>query len=85
MLEESKIALNCPYCNESIYETLNWFKQTYSTCPECDKGLSADQFAAVIHDLEQAFDLKIEELVTEKPQGGGCCGSKKKSSCCGSH
>ena len=85
MLEESKIALDCPYCGESIYQTVAWFKKNYSTCPACDKGLSADQFAVAINALEQAFDQNIEALLTKEAHQGGCCGSKKKDSCCGKH
>jgi hypothetical protein len=74
----TKIALDCPYCGVPIYETLEWFKKAYSTCPDCDKGLSADQFATVINDLEQAMNENIEEMVHGQPHGG-CCG--KKCSC----
>ena len=80
MFAETKITLDCPYCCESIYETLAWFKKSYGTCPHCDKGLADSQFSAVIVDLEQSMDESIEEMVHGKPQGG-CCG--KKSSCCG--
>lgn len=76
---ETKIALDCPYCHESIYETLSWFKQTYSTCPACDQGLAARQFATLIAELEQAMDANIEEMLNGKPHTS-CCG--KKSSCC---
>ena len=79
MPDESKIALNCPYCEESIYEPLDWFKQANSVCPACDKGLTAEQFAAVVADLEQAIDTNIDEMVSEQPKTS-CCG--KKSSCC---
>lgn len=82
MYTETNIALDCPYCGASIYESLTWFKKTYSTCPYCDKGLAASQFATVISDLEQAMTENIDEMVYGKSQGGGCCG--KKSSCCGS-
>ncbi len=78
MHEEIMIALDCPYCGESIYEALSWFKQTYSTCPSCDKGLAAGQFAAVVADLEQAMEDRVEELVNGQPNTGCCC---KKSSC----
>ena len=84
MHTETNIALDCPYCGESIYEPLSWFKKTYSTCPSCDKGLSVNQFASVISDLETAMDENIEEMVNGRPQGGGCCSSKKSSGCCGS-
>lgn len=79
MPAETYIALDCPYCGVSIYESLNWFKKTYSTCPSCEKGLSASQFATVIADLEQAMETCIEEMVHGQPHGG-CCG---KSSSCG--
>jgi transcription initiation factor IIE alpha subunit len=82
---ESKIALDCPYCGESIYQAVAWFKNSYSTCPACDKGLSANQFDAAINALEQAFDQNIEALLAEEPPQGGCCGSKKTDSCCGKH
>lgn len=82
MPDESKIALNCPCCGEPIYETLNWFKQSASICPACDKGLTADQFTAVIDDLEQAIDTSIEERICEPPHTS-CCG--KNSSCCKNH
>lgn len=81
MSTETHIALDCPYCKEVIYATLNWFKQTYSTCPHCEQGLAANQFESTIVDLEKAMDESVEELIYGKPSGG-CCG--KKSSCgCG--
>lgn len=80
MLEEEKISLDCPYCGEAIYESLSWFRRTYSTCPRCQKGLAASQFAAVIADIEQALDARIEETVRGTPPDSGCCG-KKKTSC----
>lgn len=78
---EPKINLACPYCNESIYETFSWFKKAYSTCPACDKGLAAGQFAAVISDLEQAIDANVEEMIYGV-QETSCCG---KDSCCHSN
>ena len=84
MYTETNIALDCPCCGESIYESLSWFKKTYSTCPICDKGMSANQFASLISDLEKAMEENVEEMVNGRPQGGGCCGSKKSSCCCGS-
>ena len=72
MSEETKIALDCPYCNTPIYETPAWFKKPYSTCPHCDQGLAADQFAAVLADLEQAMEDSIEEMLYGKQHG--CCG-----------
>jgi peptide subunit release factor 1 (eRF1) len=79
MRAEEKVALDCPYCGEAIYETLSWFKKAYSTCPACQKGLAAGQFAAVIDDIEQALDTEIEEMVKGGPESG-CCG-KKQSGC----
>ena len=84
---EPKIALDCPCCGASIYEPLSWFKKTYSTCPTCDNGLAAGQFAAVISDLEQAMDTNIEEMINGAAHSG-CCGKEsaasgsQKSSCC---
>lgn len=80
MYTETNIALDCPYCGESIYESLDWFKKTFSTCPCCDNGLSAGQFATAISELEQAMDASIEEMLHGQPHSS-CCG--KKSSCCG--
>lgn len=80
MFAETKITLDCPYCSESIFESLSWFKKSYSTCPHCDKGLVAGQFSAVISDLEQSVDESIEEMIHGQPHSS-CCG--KKSSCCG--
>ena len=74
---EPKIVLACPYCNESIYETLCWFKKAYATCPACDKGLAAGQFATIISGLEQAMDASIEEMINGAPRTS-CCG---KDSC----
>ncbi len=76
---EPKVALDCPYCRESIYETLSWFKKDYSTCPACEQGLAAGQFSAVITNLEQAMAANIEEMINGAPPSS-CCG--KKSSCC---
>lgn len=82
MKDESKIALDCPECGALIYETAAWFCKSFSTCPECEKPLRREQFDVVIHDLEQAFDARIEEMMSEVTPGG-CCGSQKKG-CCGS-
>jgi hypothetical protein len=83
VLSETHIALECPYCSETIYESLSWFKKSYSTCPLCDKGLVADQFTKAVSNLEAAMDEHIEEMVNGQSHGGGCCGSKKSSCCCG--
>ncbi|MCK4510061.1 MAG: hypothetical protein KAU27_16040 [Desulfuromonadales bacterium] len=76
----TNISLDCPYCGESIYESLEWFKKSYSTCPSCDEGLVAGQFTAMIAELEQEMDANIEEMVNGQPNSG-CCG--KKSTCGG--
>ncbi len=77
---EKNVALDCPYCRESIFETISWFKKTYSTCPHCEKGLSSGQFEAAIVELEMAMDASIEEMLYGETKGG-CCGDK--SSCGG--
>ena len=76
MSTDEKISLDCPYCGAEIYETLNWFKKAYSTCPACQKGLAAGQFAEVIDGIEQAMDAEIEEMVKGAPESG-CCGHGK--------
>ena len=80
MQTETNISLDCPYCSEAIYATMSWFKKTYATCPNCDKGLASSQFATAINELEQAMEASIEEMIHGQPQGG-CCGDK--SSCGG--
>ena len=78
MLHEENIALDCPYCGEGIYQPLRWFKKTYSTCPFCQRGLAAGQFAAAVDEIERALDQRIEEAMGPSPKSG-CCGGK--SSC----
>lgn len=73
MRTEEMIALDCPYCGEIIYQPLSWFKKTYSTCPNCDKGLTASQFEKAVFELEQTLDESIDEMLQKKPHGG-CCG-----------
>lgn len=86
MPNQSKIALDCPFCGESIYQPPSWFKKAFSTCPACDKPIPADKFDALLHELEQALDQNVDEMISGgQPQAGGCCGSKKKNSCCGKH
>jgi hypothetical protein len=69
--EEERITLSCPYCRGEIDRPLAWFKQTWFTCPACGGGLSADQFAPLVAELEAAFEASIAEMVHGKP-GCGC-------------
>jgi hypothetical protein len=82
---EPKITLDCPSCGAAIYETLGWFKKTYSTCPVCDNGLAASQFSTVISQLEEAMDSNIDEMLYGQPHSS-CCGKDtaggKQHSCC---
>ena len=80
MFSEEKIALDCPYCGTAIYQPLSWFKKAYSTCPTCQQGLAASQFAVAVEEVEQEFNAQIEDMVKGASQTG-CCG-KKSSSCC---
>jgi hypothetical protein len=59
---------------------MNWFKQTYITCPHCEHGLAASQFEEAVSDLEQSMDEHIEELLNGQPQAG-CCASKSSCGC----
>jgi len=72
---EPKLTLNCPYCGESILETLGWFKKTYSTCPYCENGLAASQFSTILADLEQAMDENIEKMLFGSVPTS-CCGKE---------
>ncbi len=77
MPNEEHVALECPCCRGEIYRPLNWFKQTYFTCPACGGGLSADQFAPMIRDIEETIDATIDEMVQGQAHcEGGCCGNK---------
>ena len=75
MTKEESVALECPYCRDTIHRPLSWFKQSYFTCPACGGGLTEDQFASVVHDLEQSFDAAIDEMIQTKP-ACGCCHKK---------
>lgn len=76
MPTKETIALDCPYCRETIYRPLSWFKQAYATCPECQGGLSASQFAERISEIEQTLDATIEEMVQGEKKTGCCCKKK---------
>lgn len=77
MPTEEHVALECPYCRGEIYRPLKWFKQAYFTCPGCDGGLTADQFTAIVGDLEQAFEETIDEMMQDIPGCGCNCGGNK--------
>jgi hypothetical protein len=81
MLPEEQISLDCPSCKAPIDRPLSWFKQTYSTCPACNAGLAASQFASILADLETALDAHIDEQLQEKPASGCGCGGGG----CGGH
>jgi len=79
---EKNICLDCPYCGAEIYQPLSWFRKAYSTCPTCEQGLAAGQFAAAVAEIEQELDAHIEDMMHGSTQkSSGCCGGK--SSCCG--
>ncbi len=73
MKNESQIALDCPLCGESIYQALSWFRQSYPTCTHCGKTLAPGQFDKLIHNLEQAFDSNIDDMLSSAKKSG-CCG-----------
>ncbi len=82
MLTGEKISLECPYCGQEIYQPLEWFKNSYFTCPACGNGLADGQFAAAVDAIEQALDAGIENILYGKSDASSCCG-KKSSGCCG--
>jgi len=79
VLTEEIVSLDCPYCQGNITKLLSWFKQTYSTCPVCDGGLTAGQFAPLVEELGQAFDASVDEMIRGESSGacakGRGCGS----------
>lgn len=79
MIAEEWISLDCPCCHNEIYQPLAWFKQPYFTCPDCGGGLAAGQFAAIIAELEDAFEANAAgQDETPAHQCGGCgCGGGK--------
>jgi len=72
VLPIDQITLDCPSCHAPLTRSLDWFKQTYFTCPECGAGLAASQFSSLIADLEAALDENIEEMMQGKSSGCGC-------------
>jgi len=57
------VSLDCPACRGNIHRPLNWFKQGGFTCPACGGRLTAFQFAAIVGELEQAFEKTVEEML----------------------
>jgi len=63
MISNDMISLPCPSCKERIYKPLDWFRQTYATCPVCGCGVAAAQFTPLIRDLEDAIDACTDEMI----------------------
>lgn len=80
MQEEERIIMDCPYCGGSIEKPLSFFRKTFSTCPCCERGLSAGQFARLVEEIDAAFDAGVEEMILGSLEKSGCCG--KGDSCC---
>jgi peptide subunit release factor 1 (eRF1) len=74
MPDEETIVLECPYCQAELARPMNWFKQTYFTCPACGGGLAAGQFAALIDELEQALEESTARMLKGDEPGCGCGG-----------
>lgn len=76
MSTEEMIALECPYCQNELYQPLTWFKQPSSTCSACGKGLTAGDFATTIAALEEAMDAYHAEIINGENPSACCCGGK---------
>lgn len=83
MSNEELIALECPYCHSELYRPLAWFRQAFFTCPACDGGLAAGQFAAIVEELDTAIEAHVAEMLQGQPEqhvqsGCGCgCGHRE--------
>ncbi|PLX94579.1 MAG: hypothetical protein C0621_05220 [Desulfuromonas sp.] len=81
MIAEENVALDCPSCGAEIYAPLSWFKKEYGTCPHCDGGVAAGQFATRLAEIEEAFDAHIDEMLQPEPSCG-CGATATTGSCC---
>lgn len=68
-----EIALDCPYCRQEIFRPLDWFRQTWFTCPHCAGGLGAGQFEERVREIDDAIEERIAEMINGPP-GCGCGG-----------
>jgi len=73
---EEMISLECPYCQDELYQPLAWFKEESFSCPACGKALKAEDFATIIAALEVEMDAYHAELINGETPAAGCCGSK---------
>lgn len=73
---EEMISLECPHCQNELYQPLAWFKEPNFTCPACGKVLTAGEFAATIAALEEAMDAYHAEMINGETPAGCGCGSK---------
>lgn len=68
-----EVALDCPYCRQEIYRPLDWFRQSWFTCPHCAGGLGAGQFESLVLAIDAAIEAHIAEMIAG-PTGCGCGG-----------
>lgn len=76
MLAQEIISLECPYCQNELYQPLTWFKEASFTCPACGKGLTAEQFSTIINALEEAMEACHIEMLNGETPSACCCGGK---------
>jgi len=74
VINEEPVVLDCPYCKKGIDRPLSWFQQPYFTCPACGGGLNADQFAAIVAELDRAFEETVDHMLQGEDgcRCGGC-------------
>lgn len=76
MLAQEMISLECPHCQNELYQPLEWFKEPNFTCTVCGQGLTASQFASTINALEEALEASYAERINGKSPSTCCCGGK---------
>lgn len=77
MSEQEMVSLECPHCQQELYQPLSWFKGGEFSCPLCGEVLTAEDFAKTIAALEEAIDAWEAEMINgEEEPASCCCGGK---------
>ena len=76
MSVEEMISLECPYCQNELYQPLAWFKKPSFPCPACGKILTAGDFSTTIAALEEAVEACHAEMLNGETPSACCCGGK---------
>lgn len=81
------ISLECPYCQNELYQPLSWFKELNFSCNFCGKALTSSDFSKTIGALEEMMDTCHAEMINgvEEKVLTACCGGKGQCSVGGGH